>query len=177
MRRALILGLTLVFWTSGGPSAHASEKVERSRVEGAPTLTAGTGPAYHLWHDATGWHLRFTGRSGVDAKRSIFTGLIHTPTGKLSMIRPAGMVGGDDSVNRLDGFRAMFKSEASSTLEGIDFKVADGAGSIYLELFVDYEVIGPQMVFLGQNGAHPTDLSPALHIDLTELPGPQPAPK
>jgi hypothetical protein len=64
----------------------------------------------------------------------------------------------------------MFKSESAGTVEGIDFKVGEGAGSLYLELFVDYDVIGPGSIRLGASGAQPVDVTPALQIDLQASP-------
>ena len=43
-------------------------------VQGAQLVTPGTAAGDHLWHDATGWHLRVT---HVGTTRAIFTGTIH----------------------------------------------------------------------------------------------------
>jgi hypothetical protein len=138
-------------------------------------MTPGAGPLYYLWKDETGFHLRWVGRgaqAAVRDKKTAFTGLIQVVGAKVSMIKPAGMVGGDDSVNRLDANRVMFKSECVDAIEGVDFKAGDGATSIYMELFVDYEVIAPQTVRLGGAATPATDISPMLQLDLTAPVGP-----
>jgi len=155
--------------------AGATEKIPVGRVLGAPAITAGAGPLYHLWRDETGFLLRWVGRgaqAAVRDKKAVFTGLIQVVGGKVSMIKPAGMVGGDDSVNRLDAQRVMFKSECVEAIEGVDFKAGEGATSIYMELFVDYEVIAPQTVRLGGAATPATDISPMLQLDLTAPVGP-----
>jgi len=155
--------------------AQATEKIPVARLNGTPVMTPGTGPLYYLWRDDAGFHLRFVGRGAQGAvrdKKSVFTGLIQVVGGKASMIKPAGMVGGDDSVNRLDAQRVMFKSECVDAIEGVDFKAGEGATSIYMELFVDYEVIAPQTVRLGGAATPATDIAPMLQLDLTATVGP-----
>lgn len=154
--------------------ASATEKVPLKLVQGAPTIVGGSGPAFHLWHDEAGWHLRWTGKASADGKKTAFTGLLNAPSARISLIKPAGMTGGDDTLNRLDGTRVMFKSEATDAVEGLDFKLADAATSLYLELFVDYDVISASLVHLGKDGVSPVDISPMMQVDLTSAPAPKP---
>ncbi|MFZ4735139.1 MAG: hypothetical protein ACOYM9_04300 [Bradymonadia bacterium] len=154
-----------VLWAS---PAHATEKVAKKVTAGTPAPVSGPSPYFWLFHDDAGWHLRWSGPAG-DKKR-VFTGLVQVTGARISTVKPAGMTGGDDSVGRLDQARAMFKSESAGTVEGIDFKVGEGAGSLYLELFVDYDVIGPSSIRLGASGAQPVDVTPALQIDLQASP-------
>ena len=142
-----------------------------THADGAPTLTAAVGPLYFLFRDAAGWHLRWTGKPGA---KTAFTGIINVPSARISIIKPAGMAGGDDTLNRLDKTRAMFKSECGEGVEGLDFKVPDEATSIYLELFIDYDVIAGSSVRLGKDAITPADVSPMLQIDLTAPPKPAP---
>jgi hypothetical protein len=169
------LGACLALAVAFPNAVSAMEKVPVARVAGTPTITPGAGPLYHLWRDEAGFHLRWVGRgaqAAVRDKKAVFTGLIQVVGGKVSMIKPAGMVGGDDSVNRLDAQRVMFKSECVDAIEGVDFKAGDGATSLYMELFVDYEVIAPQTVRLGAAATPASDISPMLQIDLTAPVGP-----
>ena len=152
--------------------AAATEKVPARHAQGAPTITAATGPAYYLWQDEGGWHLRWVGKAAVEGKKPVFTGLLSVPIGRISVIKPAGLTGGDDSQNRLDGTRAMFKSECTDAVEGIDFKLPETATSLYLELFVDYEIVAPSTVHIGKDAITPVDISPMLQVDLTPPPKP-----
>lgn len=153
--------------------ASATEKIPLRHAQGAPpAIVPGTGPAYHLWQDEAGWHLRWVGKPAVDGKKPAFTGIISVPSARISLIKPAGMTGGDDTLNRLDGTRAMFKSECTDAVEGLDFKLPDNATSLYLELFVDYDVISPSIVHIGKDAITPTDISPMLQIDVTPPPKP-----
>ncbi len=196
MNRGLIALVLLSLMSALPGVASAIEKVPLARTEGAPTIVPGGGPGYWLWHDATGWHLRWTGSAGVPSepggvtagpvgrepggvtagsvgrepggvtKKSIFSGLIQVQSAKIAYVKPAGMTGGDDSCNRLDAGRAMFKSEAAATVEGVDFKTGEGATSLYLELFGEYDVIAPATVHLGKDATPATDIVPSLQIDL-----------
>jgi hypothetical protein len=164
----IVVALLSVSGALWGSPAHATEKVAKKVTAGTAAPISGPSPYFWLFHDDAGWHLRWSGPAG-DKKR-VFTGLVQVTGARISTVKPAGMTGGDDSVGRLDLSRAMFKSESAGTVEGIDFKVGDGAGSLYLELFVDYEVIGPGSIRLGASGAQPVDVTPALQIDLQASP-------
>jgi hypothetical protein len=64
---------TTVSATDGSSSACTGGAWPAS-VQGAQLVVAGTAAGDHLWHDATGWHLRVT-HSGTT--RVIYTGTIH----------------------------------------------------------------------------------------------------
>lgn len=145
-------------------SAAASDKVPKAATAGAPAIAPGEGPAFFVYHDDQGWHVRWTG--GKDGKERAFTGIINVPGGRIARIMPR-MAGGNDSLNRVDQTRAFFKSETGGAVEGMDFRVEGDAGSIYLELFIDYDVLSPKSVHLGRDRAHPPRVSPAIQIDLT----------
>lgn len=177
MRAALLTAIFAAAALGAGP-ARATEAVPASAADGEAKPAPGAGPGYWLWRDAAGWHLRWTGGpAAVPEKKAIFTGIVTAAGGRLSNIKPAGMVGGDDSCIRLDGGRAVFKSEAAGTVEGIDFKAGEDALALHLELFIDYAVIAPASVHLGAAGRSPTETTPFLHIDLAQAPAaPPPGP-
>lgn len=154
---------------------------------GAPVIARAGGPAYHLWVDDQGWHLRWTAPAvpqspqkdapGAEAEKSpqppVFTGIVRVMAGVRS-IQPV-MAGGDDSLSRVDQRRAFFKSVISEQpvngidtpgVEGMDFKVPKGAEAIELELFIDYAPVTPAQVKLGPLQTQPADVLPSVLIPL-----------
>lgn len=158
--------ITLGFFALAGllvaPGA-ASAKVPKAETAGKPDLQNSKAPIIWVWHDDTGWHVRFSG--GSPKEKIVVTGIINVAGGRATRIQPQ-MQGGNDSMNRIDGSRAFFKSEVNGEIEGVDFMVKDDLGAVYFEFFVNYAPIEARTVRLGKDAKPAPSISPSLHISL-----------
>ncbi|MFN3202170.1 MAG: hypothetical protein ACE366_27450 [Bradymonadia bacterium] len=182
MRLLKTIGMTAVGVTMlagglfAGAQAQPGEKMlTLSQLTGAPVISRISGPAYYLWADDQGWHLRWTAPAHTDPEKKplTFTGIVKVQNG-VKAVRPV-MVGGDDSMSRIDQQRAFFKGVITegktieglpAGVEGMDFKVPKGADAIELELFIDHKAVTPAQVHLGPLQKQPNVVVPSVLVPL-----------
>lgn len=118
-------------------------------VQGAQLVVAGTAAGDHLWHDATGWHLRMT---HVDTTRAVYTGSIHAN-------RPLKVVGyrleaGDTLTLSADHQTVTYRFANYGKIDGLDF-TTDCATRLGISGRLNGVPLPARRVWLGRTMRHP----------------------
>jgi hypothetical protein len=118
-------------------------------VQGVQTIVAGTAAGDHLWHDATGWHLRMT---HVGTARVIFSGTIHAN-------RPLNVHGfrlerGDTFTVSADGLSVTYRFANHGRIDGLDF-TTDCATRLGVRGRLNGVLLPVRRIWLGHAGRHP----------------------
>lgn len=128
----IIISLTTSVWA-----------IRAFRAEGKPDAS---GLRYELWHDAGGWHLRWTGFNKVHH----FSGRVWSPDGNV-FITNRYKLEREDSVWK-KGKRIHFSATSSIGIDGFDFRWK--GRKLLVELKIDGRY-RPMKIFIGSEGYHP----------------------
>ena len=125
----------------------------RGRREGSPTDK----PArYYVWHDRDGWHVRSCSRL-----INQFQGTIRISGGTIRKCRPIGLDLRGKRPDRWalskDRREITFHTFTSTAFDGFDFSVDTPEATVEFELLINEKKM-PRRIFIGRNGAHPTDV-------------------
>jgi hypothetical protein len=139
---------TTVPTTDGSSSACAGGAWPAS-VQGAQAVAAGTAAGDHLWHDATGWHLRVT---HVGTTRAIYTGSIHAN-------RPLNVHGyrlesGDTFTLSADHLTVTYRFANYGKVDGLDF-TTDCATRLGVGGRLNGALLPVRRIWLGRTMRHP----------------------
>lgn len=118
-------------------------------VQGAPVIVAGSAAGDHLWHDATGWHLRVTHPGTYPV---IFSGTIRAN-------RPLHVHGfrletGDAFTVSADGLSVSYRFRNHGRLDGLDF-TTECATRLYVSSRMNGALLPVRRIWLGHAGRHP----------------------
>lgn len=118
-------------------------------VQGAPVLLAGSAAGDHLWHDATGWHLRVT-HPGTYAAG--FSGTIRANR----PLHVAGfrLEGGDTFTVSADGLSVSYRFVNHGRLDGLDF-TTECATRLGVSARMNGALLPVRRIWLGHAGRHP----------------------
>jgi hypothetical protein len=117
----------------------------RQLEAGRPAYDARSLPAYWIWHDAGGWHLRTT-TSGEPQR---FRGVIEPVEGEITDARPTRSDLGHVSAGPS---RLEFDFRTSGYDDGVDWRVSSGCSRFTLNL---NDEASANRVFLGERGTPP----------------------
>lgn len=113
---------------------------------GQPPIRILAQPAYFVWVDQAGWHVRWT-----TPYAAVFSGLV-TTDGEIRDLRRAG--GGRPSwLSRLSAQRAVFGTLTLGGVEGFDFQTTGSVVTFSPQL--NAGLARPGQVYVGRAGRHP----------------------
>ena len=135
--------------TDGTTTAACSGGAWPDAVQGAPVLLAGSAAGDHLWHDATGWHLRVT-HPGTYAVG--FSGTIRAN-------RPLRVTGhrletGDTFTVSADRLSVTYRFVNHGRVDGLDFTTAC-ATRLGVSARMNGALLPVRRIWLGRAGRHP----------------------
>jgi hypothetical protein len=144
-------------------SSTAAAACERApwadRVQGRPTgFTGGVRGGDYLWHDASGFHLRVTHRSG---DRAVFTGVISSPTAL--RIDPVKLERGDVARLSANHRSLVFAFANYGHIDGVDFHTNCATSLTVSHLNTGNARLTPDRVYLGATKAHPAHIPFTVH--------------
>jgi hypothetical protein len=135
--------------TTDGSSSACTGGAWPASVQGAQLIVAGTAAGDHLWHDATGWHLRMT---HVGTTRAIYTGSIHAN-------RPLNVHGyrlerGDTFTLSADHQTVTYRFANYGKVDGLDF-TTDCATRLGISGRLNGVLMPVRRIWLGRTLRHP----------------------
>lgn len=119
-------------------------------VIGDPGMPAGAASGARVWHDGTGWHVRFT-HPGTGPQ--VFTGAIHSP--QPITVRGHRLEGQDTVRTRDRGRTVTFRLVNHGAVDGFDFTDRCAVNTSFV-IYRDGYRLAPNDVYLGVHGVHPT---------------------
>lgn len=131
------------------PSA-APPPAPRFAFEGAPPIGPGTVRGYYVWHDDSGWHVRWTTK-GV---RHRFSGTLKCK-GEFREFVPVSADRRDWISVEGDRRRATFDTITGAGQDGFDFRLTPHTRRVTFELRIDGQKIYPGEIFLGSSMSNP----------------------
>jgi hypothetical protein len=131
--------------------AHAQQGpiVSDEGAAGRPSLDSGWGPAYFIWSDQEGIHVRWSARED-EVRR--FRGEIATD-GTIASVRDEGLEP-EDNVRRT-GNTVSWEAIASTGYDGFVVALARSANWIRFSLQIDGRMAPAGQIFVGQRGFNP----------------------
>lgn len=135
---------------SAPAAAQRCAKPLPSQVLGDPGLSAGAASGARVWHDATGWHIRFT-HPGTGPE--VFTGVIRSP--QPITVRGYRLEGEDSLRLRNRGRTVTFRLVNRGAIDGIDLTDRCAINTSFT-FYRDGRRLATGDVLLGAQGAHPT---------------------
>ena len=146
--------------TSATAAAAACERTPwADRVQGKPHgFSGGLRGGDYLWHDASGFHLRVTHRSG---DRTVFTGVISSPTAM--RIDPVKLERGDVAKLSANHRSLVFAFADYGHVDGVDFHTACAGSITVSHLNAGNARLGTDRVYLGATEAHPAHIPFTVH--------------
>jgi hypothetical protein len=120
-----------------------------ARVQGAPSVHAGSAAGDYLWHDATGWHLRVThvGTSTVG-----FSGTIRA--NKPLHVRGYKLETEDKFTVSADGLSVSYRFVNHGGLDGLDF-TTECATRLGVTARMNGALLPARRIWVGRYGHHP----------------------
>ena len=113
---------------------------------GQPAVQLRSHPAYYIWADQGGWHLRW-----ATTFPQLFSGFVASD-GEIRNLRRTG--GGSVSwLSNTGTQRAVFGTVAFSGIDGFDFETT--GANVNFSLLVNGSVARPEWIFIGRNLLHP----------------------
>ncbi len=121
-----------------------------ARVQGQPaTFKAGARAGDYLWHDATGWHLRFTHPGSA---KVIFSGTI-VSNAALS-VSGYKLEKGDAFHVSADRKTVTYRFTNHGRIDGLDFRTAC-AGRLWFKASMAGATLPAARIWVGRGGSHP----------------------
>ena len=135
--------------TDGSTAAACTGGAWPAAVQGTPALAAGTAAGDHLWHDATGWHLRVThvGTAGVT-----FSGTIRA--NRPLHVRGYRLETGDTFTVSADKLSVTYRFVNHGRLDGLDF-TTECATRLGVSARMSGALLPVRRIWLGRVGVHP----------------------
>lgn len=117
---------------------------------GQPALELRSHPAYYVWVDQTGWHVRWS--TNIP---QLFSGFVATTDGEIRNLRRAG--GGSVSwLSPSASNRASFATVAFSGIDGFDFEST--GTTVVFNLLNNTGLTRREWVFIGRHHWHPAGM-------------------
>ncbi|MBI2973357.1 MAG: hypothetical protein HYY39_06170 [Armatimonadetes bacterium] len=144
-RFMLVVGTATAILVLSLSAAYAQQPMVWSdQFVGQPAIQINAQPAYYIWLDQNGWHVRWSTLSA-----NVFSGQLVT-NGQFHDVRSEGRV---VSWVLPQGGRLVFVTGTVGGISGFDFKTT--GDTLTFSLLANLRLVQPSQVFLGRFSTHP----------------------